>query len=147
MQPGPTSSTSPCPAGRICTADQAIVAGLQAVFSYRASDSDPAGAAAARAGDLLSPQYRASVDGTWALLAPITGAQWAQWKAQRATVSATARVLSDEHPPDTATSAARVATVCQTVTPGGQQLTPLTVWVVAKPGGSAGWQLSTITTQ
>lgn len=147
MQPGPASSTSPCPSARICTADQAIVAGLQAVFSYRGADTDPAASAAARAGDLLSPTYRASVDGTWALLAPVTGAQWAQWKAERATVTARADVLSDEHPPDTATSAARVATVTQTVRPGGQTLAPITVWVVAKPGGAAGWQLDTITTQ
>lgn len=147
MQPGPTTQAEVCGNGRICSADQVIVSALEAVFTYRGTDISPADSAAARAGDLLSPQYRTAVDGTWSLLAPITGAQWAQWKANRATVTATADVLSDEHPPDTATSAARVATVTQTVTPGGQKLAPMTVWVVAKPGGSAGWQLTTITTQ
>ncbi|MCF3940647.1 hypothetical protein [Gordonia tangerina] len=147
MQPGPTDQPRPCPTGQLCTADQVIVAALEEVFSYRGTDPDPAAAAADRAADLLTPSYRAAAAGSWSMLAPITGSQWAQWKAIRATVEASARVLSDEHPPDTAATAARVATVTQTVTPTGEQLAPMTVWVVARAGGPTGWQLDTITTQ
>ncbi|WP_299577478.1 hypothetical protein [uncultured Williamsia sp.] len=147
MQPGPTAQPRPCRDGRICTPDQVMVAALDEVFTYRGADTDPAQAAADRAADLLTPTYRASAAGSFSMLAPVTGNQWAQWKATGSTVVASARVLSDEHPPDTATSAARVARISQTVTPGGQKLDPLTVWVVAKAGGPAGWQLDTITTQ
>ncbi|WP_150116378.1 hypothetical protein [Williamsia herbipolensis] len=147
MQPGPTAQPGACGDGRICSPDQVIVSALEAVFSYRGTDTSPADSAAARAGDLLSSQYRTSVDGTWSLLAPITGAQWAQWKADKARVTAAADVQSDEHPPDSATTASRVVTITQTVTPGGEKLAPMTVWVVASAGGPAGWQLSSITTQ
>ncbi len=147
MQPGPSTQTKACDSGRICSADQVIVSALEAVFSYRGRDTNPADSAAARAGDLLSPTYRTAVDGTWSLLAPITGAQWAQWKADGARVNATAEIRSDEHPPDTAGRASRVATITQTVTPGDDKLAPMTIWVIASAGGSAGWQLSSITTQ
>lgn len=147
MQPGPTTQAGACGQGRTCSADQVIVSALETVFSYRGRDTNPADSAAARAGDLISPQYRTSVDGTWFLLAPITGAQWSQWKADGAQVTATAEVRSDEHPPDSASNASRVATITQTVNPGGAKLAPMTVWVIASAGGSAGWQLSSITTQ
>ena len=147
MQPGPTSQPQPCPTGQLCTADQVIVAALEEVFTYRGTDTDPASAAADRAADLLTPRYRAAAAGSWSMLAPITASQWAQWKASGATVEASAQVLSDEHPPDTVATAARVAQVTQTVTPTGEQLAPMTVWVVARAGGPTGWQLDTITTQ
>ncbi|GAB93460.1 hypothetical protein [Gordonia rhizosphera] len=147
MEPGPTSQPRACPTGQVCTAEQVMVAALEEVFSYRGTDRDPAAAAADRAAELLTPTYRAAAAGSWSMLAAITGSQWAQWTASGATVVASARLLSDEHPPDTAATTARVARVTQTVTPTADQLAPMTVWVVAVAGGPSGWQLDTITTQ
>lgn len=146
MQPGPTTSSAPCTDRVQCSPDGAAVAGLDTLFSYRATDADPAGAAATRAAALLTEKYRSEVDGTWSMLLPITGSTWTRWRAEKATITATTRLTPDEHPPDTATRAYRVAELTQTVAPTPEPITPQTLFVVLEAGGAAGWRIAAITT-
>jgi len=149
LQPGPsTQPTGGCQAGEnSCLTDSVVVAALQTLFSYQTGPDidDPASDAAGRAAKYLAPQYVQSVSGTWSMLPPITGAQWADWKQSSADVQATATLTSDEHPADTADTAYRVANV--TLQSASSPATSFPVWVVLTRGGPYGWQITSINTQ
>ncbi|MFF0458418.1 hypothetical protein [Nocardia africana] len=94
-----------------CSAESVMSAALQTMFTYRPADGvDPRHAFDA-AMPLLDPDFARSGAPAAIALAPVTPDMWQHWRGQHVTVTATARVTADDHPPDTASRAARVVTV------------------------------------
>jgi hypothetical protein len=83
---------------------------------------------------------------------PQAGSQWHQWAYDRATITAKADIVSDEHPPDTADKHFRVVAIKQTINtatvgPGdatGNEINA-TVWVTAVHTQD-GWRVDSIQT-
>ncbi|WP_067891601.1 hypothetical protein [Nocardia vaccinii] len=96
-----------------CSAESVMTAALTTVFSYRPAEHLTAPAAFTAAAPLMDPEFAARAEPAAALLVPITPVMWQQWAARAVTVTASARVTGDEHPPDTTTSVARVLAVTQ----------------------------------
>lgn len=145
MQAGPqTQPTGSCQ-DTSCPADNVVVSGLTTLFSYRPGvDPDPTTAAADRAVKYLAPAYMQAAAGTWSMIPPVTGNQWATWAQGHVPVTASVQLLVDEHPADTGTQAWRVAQV--TLNAPGSTPTTFTVWVALGRGGPYGWQIVSINT-
>lgn len=105
----------PAPFDRVdaCSAESVMTAALTTVFSYRPAEHLTAAAAFTAAAPLMDPEFAARAEPAAAVLVPITPVMWRQWTAHAVTVTAGVRVTTDEHPPDTATSVARVLAVTQ----------------------------------
>lgn len=115
---GPVCQVQPIPGYdqiNPCLPEPVMTAAAQRVFSYEPATQESTANSFQAAGPLLDPTYAGEVGASASMLAPVTGATWARWKADGDTVTATAQVTSDEHPADTATSAMRVVAVIQHV--------------------------------
>lgn len=125
-----------------------MAAGLTTIFSYQPTD-DTQLDAAHRATPLLGP---AGVDPGFAALAPITGRQWASWKARKETVRASASIPARNDNPDTPTAVSRVALVTQTVygptgSPEGLPPVPLSVYTTVTKDTAGSWHITKITVE
>ncbi|NKY87559.1 hypothetical protein [Nocardia veterana] len=88
-----------------------MAAALQTMFTYRPGEGvDPRHAFDA-ATQLLDPEFARGGAPAAIALAPVTPGMWQHWRDHLVTVTATARVTADDHPPDTASRAARVVAV------------------------------------
>ncbi|WP_051194505.1 hypothetical protein [Nocardia jiangxiensis] len=96
-----------------CSARSVMTAAVATVFSYRPAEHVTAQAAFDNAASLMSPDYAARAEPAAAVLAPITPRMWQRWADGGVIVTAGVQVTGDDHPPDTATSGARVLAVTQ----------------------------------
>ena len=120
-----------------CDPDSVLTAAAAIVFSYRPAEHLGQADSFAAAQPLMTPDYVQSVGVSASALAPITGAQWAQWAADSSVVTATAVITAADHPADTDTRHLRVLTVTQHVTgqagaAAGPDPAPLTVYMGAQ---------------
>ncbi|MFF0494328.1 hypothetical protein ACFYTQ_35370 [Nocardia sp. NPDC004068] len=107
-------SPAPAPAGvDDRQPDQVLTWVAAQVYSWHPASDPSAAAGFDRARPLLDPKYITAVGATAAGLANVTGATWARWATDNATITATARVTTDDHPADTPTTRQRVAAVTQ----------------------------------
>lgn len=119
--PGPTGAALTTPPPPVLPAPFAqvdqddpiavMVAGIQAMFSYRpASDSGQADAAN-RAAPLLDERYYDANVTSFPALVAIPGGQWEQWRAAQARTKTTVTVTADDHPADLPAKVSRVLAV------------------------------------
>ncbi|NKS56576.1 hypothetical protein GS504_03265 [Rhodococcus hoagii] len=117
---GPTSSlTAPAPPALPApytdvdqtNPESVMVAAAQALFSYTPAADRNQLDAVNRAAPLLDERYYNDNAQSLIALAPITGRQWEQWREEKAVVTATATVTSDEHPEDKPAKVSRVVAV------------------------------------
>ncbi|MGY1898401.1 hypothetical protein [Nocardia gipuzkoensis] len=94
-----------------CSIEQVLAAAVGAVFGYRPSEQADQRAAFRGARALLDARFAERAEPAALVWAPVTTAQWQQWRTDATTLTTTARVTSDDHPADTATSAHRVLAV------------------------------------
>jgi hypothetical protein len=122
---------------------------VETMFSWQPGrDTSPADAFT-RAKPLLSAPLAAQQPD---LGGPQAGSQWHDWAYQRATITAKADIVTDEHPPDTPDKVFRVVAIKQaigTATVGAGDATGneinSTVWVTAVHT-SDGWRVDSIQT-
>jgi hypothetical protein len=74
----------------------------------------------------MDPRFAERAEAAALVWAPVSATQWRQWRTDAVTVTAVARVASDDHPADTATSASRVLAV--ELEPSGQSRIGLVVY-------------------
>lgn len=127
-----------------CNGDTVLQAAAATIFSYHPAQQINQAAAFDAAAGLLSEQYHRQVGASASVLAPITGATWLRWAQNNAVVTATPRITSTDHPPDTDTRHARVVEVTQHVTGGAPEPDRrLTVYMTAaREAATAPWQIS-----
>ncbi|WP_157227966.1 hypothetical protein [Nocardia asiatica] len=94
-----------------CSPAQVMTAAVTVVFGYRPSEQVDQRAALRAARALLDPGFAERAEPAAVVWAPVTTAQWQQWRTDATTITTTARVTSDDHPADTATSVHRVLAV------------------------------------
>ncbi|MER7450387.1 hypothetical protein ABTW96_08870 [Nocardia beijingensis] len=94
-----------------CSIEQVLAAAVEAVFGYHPSEQADQRAAWRAARALLDPGFAERAEPAVLVWAPVTATQWQQWRTDATTLTTTARVTSDDHPADTATSAHRVLAV------------------------------------
>lgn len=88
-----------------------ISAAARTVFTYRPDHEPGPGTSFGNAAALLDPAYRQhTVPG---LLDPAAAADWDRWRAAGVTVTASAHIAADDHPPDLPRTLARVVAVVQ----------------------------------
>ncbi|RRQ26157.1 hypothetical protein DK926_19350 [Rhodococcus sp. Eu-32] len=152
----PTTTAAPaptCSAGidqfsraDLCDPEAVMTAALSALYSYHPATQTQKGVDIDSAATLLDPGYLDRLGVSYSALAPVTGNTWEQWKAEGATVTATAVVASDDHPADTGSEVARVVAVHQAVVDAAgtetEQLPPLTIYTTAARTASGGWAVS-----
>lgn len=130
----------------LCDPEAVMTAALEALYSYHPATQTQKGVDIDSAATLLDPGYLDRLGVSYSALAPVTGNTWEQWKAEQTTVEATAVVASDDHPADTAATAARVVAVHQSVLGAAgtetEQLPPLAIYTVATRTASGGWAVS-----
>lgn len=130
----------------LCDPEAVMTAVLSALYSYHPATQTQKGVDIDSAATLLDPEYLTRLGISYSALAPVTGNTWDQWKAQNMTISAQAVVASDDHPADTAATAARVVAVHQSVLGAAgtetEQLPPLAIYTVATRTASGGWAVS-----
>ncbi|MCZ4277400.1 hypothetical protein [Rhodococcoides yunnanense] len=152
------STTAPAPApacsagidqftrADLCDPEAVMTAALSAMYSYHPATQTQKGVDIGSAATLLDPGYLDRLGVSYSALAPVTGNTWEQWKADEATVAATAVVASDDHPADTDTTVARVVAVHQSVHDNDgtetEQLPPLAIYTTATRTASGGWAVS-----
>ncbi|MRH92949.1 hypothetical protein GFY24_36965 [Nocardia sp. SYP-A9097] len=127
-----------------CSAAEVAVAALETVFTYRPSEQADQRSSFRAATPLMTTDFAARWDTTGPVLAPITSMRWQQWRRLGIVLTATARLGDDDHPADTDTLFARVATVA--LHPGGgTPSTSLVVYIRAiRPNSPAGWRISAL---
>lgn len=118
---------------------------LQTMFSWQPGRDESPADAFVRAKPLLSTSLASQQPD---LAGPKAGSQWHQWASDRAIITATAEIVTDEHPPNTADKQFRVVALNQkigTPTMGVNDEINSTVWVtaVATPNG---WRVDSIQT-
>ncbi|MGY2087905.1 MULTISPECIES: hypothetical protein [Nocardia] len=124
-----------------CSPEQVLTAAVAAVFDYRPSEQADQRAALRVARALLDPGFAERAEPAALVWAPVTAAQWQQWRATATTITTTARVTGDDHPADTATTAHRVLAV--ELQPTGQPPIRWTVYArVTRATDRSGWLLS-----
>ncbi|MRH92201.1 hypothetical protein GFY24_33015 [Nocardia sp. SYP-A9097] len=127
-----------------CSAAQVVVATLETVFTCRPGEQADQRSSFRAASPLMTTDFAARWDITSSVLAPITSTQWQRWRRLGIGLTATARLGDDDHPADTDTLFARVATVA--LHPGdGTPSTSLVVYIRAiHPNSLAGWRISAL---
>ncbi|WP_037140506.1 hypothetical protein [Rhodococcoides fascians] len=152
----PTTTAAPAPAcsagidqfsrADLCDPEAVMTAALSALYSYHPATQTQKGVDIDSAATLLDPAYLSRLGVSYSALAPVTGNTWEQWKAENATVTATAVVASDDHPADTDSTVARVVAVHQSVTGADgtetEQLPPLAIYTTTTRTASGGWAVS-----
>lgn len=124
-----------------CDPVQVLTAALTAVFGYRPDvQADPRDALdTARA--LLDDRFAAGSASSALVWSPVTTAVWQRWRSERVPVVTTARVLPDDHPPDTGTRVARVVSVDIAAPVADPEV--FAVYATAtRAGSSMAWRLS-----
>lgn len=127
-----------------CSPSQVALAAVQTVFTYRPDQQADQGASFQLATPLMVAALAARTDTTAHILAPITGSLWQRWRDQHVSVTVTARLGVDDHPPDTELSFARVVAV--TLAPDNRDPSILlTVFVRAtRSDSSVAWRVSAL---
>ncbi|MGF6885947.1 hypothetical protein ABIA39_007540 [Nocardia sp. GAS34] len=105
----------PAPYGLVnaCSAPAVMAAATGAVFSYKPREQASPRAAFEAAEVLMDTDFATRAAPAAAVLAPITSATWQQWAVRDVTVTAEVQATRDDHPADTALTAARVLAVTQ----------------------------------
>ncbi|WP_327097020.1 hypothetical protein OIE68_45375 [Nocardia vinacea] len=94
-----------------CSAESVLTAAVRTVFAYRPSEQLDQREAFRAARPLMSSAFAQRGEPAALVWAPIGVTQWQQWRIDATTVAVSARVSSDDHPADTATTASRVLAV------------------------------------
>ncbi|ATL72479.1 hypothetical protein [Nocardia terpenica] len=150
--PATTTSAVPGPAAPAGVDDRdpdQVLAWVAArVYSWRPGEDSSPAASFDRARPLLDPVYIRQVGASAAGLANVTGGTWARWRADKAVVSATARVTGDDHPADTPTSRQRVVAIAQHVTDPAAPSEPdrmlVAYMIVTRQTGTDRWRVSMV---
>lgn len=124
-----------------CSVDAVLIAAVSAVFGYRPSEHADARVAFRAARALMDPGFAERAESAAVVWAPVSAAQWQQWRSAATTITTTVRVSSDDHPTDTATAASRVLGV--ELQPGDQSPIRWAVYAHAtRTTAGAVWVLS-----
>ncbi|WP_063041797.1 hypothetical protein [Nocardia pseudovaccinii] len=91
-----------------CSGEAVLRAAVAAVFTYQPQIQADQRVAFQHAKPLLDPAFAAAGESAATVFTPITAARWQEWRTQLVSVTATARITGDDHPPDTATLMSRV---------------------------------------
>lgn len=91
-----------------CSVEAVLTAAVSTVFGYRPSEHADARVAFRAARALMDPGFAERAESAAVVWAPVSANQWQQWRNTATTITTTARVSSDDHPSDTATTASRV---------------------------------------
>ncbi len=126
--PAPYVGTNPC------SPEAVLTSAASAIFTYRPDRQHDSAAAYITAAPLIAPDYLHRIGTSATALAPITAATWARWSSLHITVTAEARVTTDDHPADTSNQALRVIAVTQH--PGDEPPRALTAYMQATRDGS-----------
>jgi len=134
----------PAPYERVdaCSAVPVMTAGVRAMFSYRPADQGSPQAAFQAAEPLMDNAFATHAAPAAVVLAPVTAAMWQQWAQRGVSVTAVVQATADDHPPDTATSAARVLAVTEQP---GDASPPIAFTVYARAGRTdpaTGWRIT-----
>lgn len=90
---------------------------------------------------LMNPAFTVQAGIGASMWSPITVTQWQAWAEDHITVASTVEVTSDDHPPDTATSTARVLAV--RLIPAGRAPVDFAVYARAtRRGAESRWLLA-----
>ncbi len=124
-----------------CDAEQVLTAAVTAVFGYRPDvHADPRDALDT-ARPVLDDRFAADAAASALVWSPVTAAVWQQWRSERVPVETSARMLPDDHPPDTATRVARVVRVDIAAPVSDPEV--FAVYATAtRAGSSMAWRLS-----
>ncbi|MFE2997398.1 hypothetical protein ACFXG4_20580 [Nocardia sp. NPDC059246] len=141
---GATQFAKPFDQVDACSPAQVTLAAIQTTFSYRPAQQADQGSSFRAAAPLMDDALAARWGTGATVLAPITASQWQSWRDIDITITATARLGTDDHPPDTSVSFARVVAV--TLLPDhAVGAIALTVFVRAvRLDSSAGWRVSAL---
>lgn len=122
--------------------DAVIRDALETMFTWAPAEEDSPAAAYQRAGGYLSDEL-AGESSTVSVPGP--GTQWLQWRANNAVVEATAYLLADETPTNSADERHRVAVVVQSATVNGSLVDEIrrTAWVVVGRS-EIGWRITSM---
>jgi len=150
--PPPAVSTSaapsPAPAGvDDRDPDQVMLWSANQLYSWRPAQDASAAAGFDRARPLLDPTYIQQVGASAAGLARVTGASWARWAADNATITASSRITGDDHPADTGSKHQRVVEITQRISAPGitePDRTVIAYMVAARQPGTDQWRVSMI---
>ncbi|WP_157978717.1 MULTISPECIES: hypothetical protein [Nocardia] len=124
-----------------CDGEAVLTAGLAAVFGYRPVEQADQRDTAAAARPLLTPRLAELAETSAATWGPVTATVWQRWREERTPVHTNVRVSQDDHPPDTATTLARVAVVELDATGAAPTVFPVYA-TVSRTGPATGWLLS-----
>ncbi|MEU7765049.1 hypothetical protein AB0B25_07995 [Nocardia sp. NPDC049190] len=94
-----------------CSVEAVLTVAVSAVFSYRPSDSADQRGSFRAARPLMDSRFAEHAEYAALVWAPVSATQWQQWRTNVTTITAAARVTSDDHPADTATAASRVLAI------------------------------------
>ena len=140
-------ASDPLPQQAAVTADlsdpgQVITHAMETMFSWDPTREDSPSAAYQRA----APYLTSGLAGQHGAAAPGPGSQWAQWRADGATLTAKAYFVADETPPNTDDQVHHVVVIVQSASTADHRLIDeirQTAWVVAERSGG-GWHVSSI---
>ncbi|MEV6140492.1 hypothetical protein AB0L63_31520 [Nocardia sp. NPDC051990] len=94
-----------------CSAESVLAAAVTTVFGYWPSEHPDQRVAFRAARLLMDSAFAQRAEPAALVWAPVSATQWQQWRNDATTIAASARVTSDDHPADTATTASRVLAV------------------------------------
>ncbi|WP_406279381.1 hypothetical protein OH799_11885 [Nocardia sp. NBC_00881] len=124
-----------------CSVEAVMTAAVTTVFSYRPSEHADQRVAFRAARSLMDPRFADRAESAALVWAPVSADQWQQWRSDAVSIAASARVTSDDHPTDTATTASRVVAVG--LEPGNQPPIMWTVYARAtRTTAASAWLLS-----
>jgi hypothetical protein len=138
--PLPVATVSDVDAG---DPDQVIAGAVETMFTWNPPTEDSANVAYRRASVYLSGDLAGQGGNS---PPPAQDSQWAQWRADGATVAAKAYFVGDETPPNSDTVMHRVVVVVQSVTTGDRRLIDEirhTAWVTAQKSNN-GWRVTSM---
>ncbi|WUA09279.1 hypothetical protein OG225_06205 [Nocardia sp. NBC_01377] len=124
-----------------CDGEAVLTTALVAVFGYRPVEQADQRDTAAAAQPLLTARLAEQAETSAVTWGPVTATVWQRWREERTSVHTHVRVSHDDHPPDTATTLARVAVVELDATGAAPTTFPVYA-TVSRPGPATGWLLS-----
>lgn len=138
----PTSAAAEAADANLSDPDTVIRDALETMFTWAPAEEDSPAAAYARAGVYLSDALAGEAS---TVTVPGPGTQWQEWRANNAIVEATAYLLADETPTNSADQRHRVAVVVQSATVNGSLIDEIrrTAWVVADRSDS-NWRVTSM---
>ncbi|WP_280443414.1 hypothetical protein [Nocardia brasiliensis] len=124
-----------------CSAESVLSTAITTIFGYSPREQADQRIAFRTARELMTPGFAQQGEPAALVWAPITVAQWQQWRVGGIEIAAAVRLTRDDHPPDTATTAHRVLAV--QLQPGDQASIRFAVYARAiRATTTAAWRLS-----